>query len=404
MGLELDDQQLYAVGAMRNGCVLAADVGTGKSRTALAYYYIKACHGFLRINGEGMDTDMRDPRDLYVITTAKKRDSLEWEKEMLPFQIERQVKVTVDSWNNIKKYTGVYGAFFIFDEQRVVGYGKWTKAFLNISRKNRWVLLSATPGDKWSDYIPIFVANGFYKSKADFNRQHVIFSRFTSYPKIEGYYNEGILIKHLRDVLVRMVLTKTTIPMNIEVAVDYDSVLYRKVIRNRWDPYDSCPIEETGKLLYLLRKVVNSDESRIEAVRRICESHPRVIVFYNYTYELNSLRELFRRLSYDIGEWNGEVHSEIPCGSKWAYLVQYSAGSEGWNCCDTDTMIFYSQSYSYRQTVQAKGRIDRRNTNFKKLYYYTLKSKAPIDLAISRALANKKNFNERAWRKRNGKN
>lgn len=404
MGLTLDSQQLDAIDKMKNGCILAADVGTGKSRTALAYYYLKECQGDLMINGSGDDHNMRCPKDLYVITTAKKRDSYEWQVEMLPFRIDGKVKVVVDSWNNIKKYTGIYGAFFIFDEQRIVGYRKWTKAFLTIAKKNHWVLLSATPGDKWADYIPVFVANGFYKNKTDFNAQHVIFSRFTSYPKIEGYHNEGILIRHRNDILVRMELRKHTIPVKINVSVDYDRSLYRTVVKDRWDPYDNEPIEETGKLLYLLRKVVNSDESRIEAVRSICKEHQRVIVFYNYTYELNALRQLFRCLGYDIGEWNGEVHSEVPHTRKWAYLAQYSAGCEGWNCIATDTMIFYSQSYSYRQTKQAEGRIDRRNTSFTKLYYYTLKSTAPIDLAISRALANKKDFNERAFKKRHGKN
>ena len=398
MPIILDEKQLGAVNKMKNGCILAADVGTGKSRTSLAYYYLIACTGRLRINGKGEDAPMKDPRDLYIITTAKKRDSLEWQEEMLPFRIESQVKVTVDSWNNISKYTKVYGAFFIFDEQRVVGYRKWTKSFLNIARKNRWILLSATPGDKWADYIPVFVANGFYKNKTDFNRQHVIYSPFvTSYPKIEGYRDEGKLIRYRNDILVRMTLDKNTNPIEIPVEVFYDRALYKKVWRDRWNPYENEPIAETGKLLYLLRKVVNSDGSRIDAVRSICESHQRVVIFYNYTYELNALRRLFEGLGFDIGEWNGEVHTVVPEGPRWAYLVQYSAGCEGWNCITTDTMIFYSQSYSYRQTKQAEGRIDRLNTPFKDLYYYKLKSKAPIDLAIARALASKKDFNERSF-------
>lgn len=398
MPVILNEKQIDAVMKMKNGCILDAEPGTGKSRTSLAYYYIVACNGQLRINGKGEDEPMKDPRDLYVITTAKKRDTLEWQGEMLPFGIEGQVKVFVDSWNNISKYTKVYGAFFIFDEQRVVGYRKWAKSFINIARKNKWILLSATPGDKWADYIPVFVANGFYRDKTDFNRQHAIYSPYvTSFPKIEGYRDEGKLIKHRNDISVRMKLDKHTTPVEIPVIVSYDKQLYRMVWRDRWDPYDNEPIAETGKLLYLLRKVVNSDGSRIEAIRDICDRHNKVVVFYNYTYELNVLRGLFVRLGFDIGEWNGEIHSAVPSGSRWAYLVQYSAGCEGWNCITTDTMIFYSQSYSYRQMKQAEGRIDRFNTPFDELYYYKLKSKAPIDLAIARALAQKKNFNERSF-------
>lgn len=396
MAISLYDHQIEAIKKMKNGCILVGGVGTGKSRTALTYYYISVCNGSMKINGSGSSHLMREPRDLYIITTAKKRDDFDWEEECSWFDMEG-AKVTIDSWNNIKKYVGVYGAFFIFDEQRVVGYGAWTKAFLNIARKNKWILLSATPGDTWTDYIPVFIANGFYKNKTEFNRQHCIFSRFAKYPKIESYVDQGILIKHRNDILVKMDYERATVPHKITVGVDYSKELYRKVWRDRWDPYDNCPIEETGKLFYLLRKVVNSDVSRLEAVEQVCDEHPKIIIFYNYTYELELLRELFKKLKWEIGEWNGQVHTKVPEGDRWVYLVQYNAGCEGWNCITTDTMIFFSQSYSYRMTAQAEGRIDRLNTPFKDLYYYKLRSSAPIDLAIHKALSQKKNFNERSF-------
>lgn len=396
MAISLYDHQIDAIKKMKNGCILVGDVGTGKSRTALTYYYICVCKGSMKINGKGASHVMREPRDLYIITTAKKRDDFDWEEELSWFDTDG-ANVTIDSWNNIKKYVGVYGAFFIFDEQRVVGYGAWTKAFLNIARKNKWILLSATPGDTWSDYIPVFIANGFYKNKTEFNRQHCIFSRFAKYPKIESYVDQGILVKHRNDILVRMDFERSTLSHKIAVSADYDRVLYRKVWRDRWDPYDNCPIAETGKLFYLLRKVVNSDPSRLLEVEKIFDDHPKVIIFYNYTYELELLRELFAERKVEVGEWNGQVHSKVPEGDSWAYLVQYSAGCEGWNCITTDTMIFFSQSYSYRMTAQAEGRINRLNTPFKDLYYYKIRSSAPIDVAIYKALSQKKNFNERSF-------
>lgn len=402
--MDLYEHQLEAIGKLKNGSILCGDVGTGKSRTALAYYYICVCEGTMPINGDGQFSRMKKPRNLVIITTAKKRDDNDWEKEAFPFRLSTDsnlnvdsVKITIDSWNNIKKYQNICGAFFIFDEQRVVGYGAWTKAFLNITRKNKWILLSATPGDTWSDYIPVFIANGFYKNKTDFVYKHVVYSRVTKYPKIERYVDTGILVKHRNEILVRMHYTKKTVREKKVIYVEYDKKLYSRIWKDRWDPYDNCPIRETGKLFYLMRKAVNDDPSRTDAVHRIFESAQRLIIFYNFTYELDRLRELFRRLHVPIGEWNGEVHSSIPEGPQWAYLVQYSAGCEGWNCIETDTIIFYSQSYSYRQTVQAEGRIDRLNTPYERLYYYVLKSYAPIDIAIARALASKHNFNERAY-------
>lgn len=405
--MELYDHQIEAIDKLKNGNILVGGVGTGKSRTALGYFFFKVCDGSIGVNGKGKFRKPRTPRDLYIITTAKKRDSLEWEKETSSFCMcsgenkKVGINVTIDSWNNIKKYVKTVGAFFIFDEQRVVGYGAWTKAFLNITRKNQWILLSATPGDTWSDYIPVFIANGFYRNKSDFTKRHCVYSRFTKYPQIERYVDTGVLIRHRNDILIHMHYEKETVPHYITVPVTYDKNLYKTVWRDRFDPYDNEPIAETGKLFYLLRKVVNDDASRISAVYRIFGEHSRVIIFYNYTYELHRLRRLFSEYSdVAVGEWNGEVHSEVPKTDKWAYLVQYSAGAEGWNCIDTDTMIFYSQSYSYRMTKQAEGRIDRLNTSFTDLYYYKLKSTAPIDIAIARALSQKRNFNERSFKGR----
>lgn len=401
--MELYPHQIKAISKLQNGSILCGDVGTGKSLTSLAYFYEKVCGGKVGFN-DGSWGAPTTPRDLYIITTAKKRDSGDWLIECIPFGLSVcsensrcGIKVTVDSWNNIKKYTNVYGAFFIFDEQRVCGFGAWTKAFLNIARKNKWILLSATPGDTWSDYIPVFIANGFYRNKKDFNSQHCIFNPFTNYPKVDRYVNTKKLIRQRNEILVRMKFIKEAKQKHYYILCSYDKDLYRIVFRDRWNPYENEPIDETGKLCYLMRKVVNSDMSRIDAVFEIMSEHSKAIIFYNFTYELDMLREALSAARIPFSEWNGEKHEEILDGEKWAYLVQYTAGAEGWNCITTDTIIFYSQNYSYRIMVQSSGRIDRMNTPFDELHYYHLRSKAPIDSAILAALRNKRNFNEKAF-------
>ena len=402
--VELSAYQLDAITRMKNGCILCGGVGSGKSRTALAYYFGKVCKGYYPMTPGDSFSEMAEPRDLYIITTAKKRDSKEWISECNPFHIFEDaeksisgVKVTVDSWNNIKKYVKVDSAFFIFDEQRVVGWGAWSKSFVKIANRNKWILLSATPGDVWMDYCPVFVANGFFRNKTDFCNQHVRWARGSKYPKIDGYYDQGILVHYRNSILITMQDNRQTQRHQIVVPCDYNRELYKSIWKDRWDIYDNCPIKETGKLFYLLRRVVNSDPDRINELTKLLESNPKTIIFYNFDYELEILRDLCDTLCIPYSEWNGKRHDEILDGNNWAYLVQYSAGAEGWNCVTTDTMIFYSQSYSYRMTEQAAGRIDRMNTKFKDLYYYTLRSQAPIDIGIKRALANKRNFNEQSF-------
>ena len=398
--IELDSQQIKAIDELKTGSILVGGVGSGKSRTALAYYYLKECEGSLRINGVGKTEPMKKPRDLYVITTARKRDTLDWEGEAAPFCITtnrdfstNSVLLTVDSWNNIKKYEEKENAFFIFDEQRVVGYGAWSKAFIKIARKNDWILLSATPGDTWSDYIPVFIANGFYKNKTDFERQHIVYARFSKFPKIEKYIGTGTLLKHRKEITVRMICKKQTVGHEKTILTKFDKEKYKQVSVSRWNPFTNEPIRDASEYCAALRKIVNSDPSRLEEIKKLWKEYPRLIIFYNFDYELEILRTLSSLGT--IAEWNGHVHEPIPKKVRWCYLVQYTACAEGWNCIETNVIIFYSQNYSYKIMVQAAGRIDRRNTPYIDLYYYYLRSPSSIDIGIRRCLEEKKNFNEK---------
>lgn len=409
MSIQLKPHQLDALEQMHNGCILCGGVGSGKSITSLAYYYMQNGGNMSSLIGGRYIPIVTKIPDLYIITTAKKRDSLDWDKELNLFHLSRYKElnfyentVVVDSWNNIKKYTEVKNAFFIFDEQRVVGSGVWVKSFLTITKSNKWILLSATPGDIWLDYVPVFVANGFYKNASEFEYEHVIYKPFRSYPEIDRYVNTRRL-ERLRDkILVDMIFERETIPHHEDIFVEYDRDLYRRVMRERWNPFDEEPIVNASSFCMTLRRVVNTDDSRAVAVLEIMEEHPKVIIFYNFDYELEILLGLGYSEGTKVAQWNGHKHQEMPTGDKWVYLVQYNAGNEGWNCITTDTIIFYSENHSYRMMTQAAGRIDRMNTRYVDLWYYHLKSTSSIDRNISLALKNKKDFNNSRFARAHG--
>lgn len=401
MSLKLDKHQLLAINKLRTGSILNGGVGSGKSRTALAYYYLEVAKGELEINGKGQYKFMKKPMDLYIITTARKRDTLEWEEELVPFALSTKSKdnpgnlnITIDSWNNIKKYVDVKNSFFIFDEQRVVGSGTWVKAFLKIAKRNPWILLSATPGDTWLDYIPVFIANGFYKNRTEFIRRHVVYNQFVKFPKVDRYVETGHLIRLRSSILVDMKYKRHTTRHNREIKVNYNQKDYDRIMKDRWNIFKDKPIKNISELCYSLRQVVNSDQSRIDALEKLSQKHDKLIIFYNFNYELYILRDIGKKLQIPTSEWNGHKHEPIPKTDKWLYLVQYTSNAEGWNCIETNAMVFYSQNYSYKIKVQASGRIDRRNTPFEDLYYYTFISPASMDMAIKKALTDKKNFNE----------
>lgn len=397
--------QRQAIDRMFSGCILNGGTGSGKSRTAL-YWYFSKNEGYID------NREYRPPKphlpDLYIITTAKKKNDLEWEEELIPFLLypdpdtkrtRYENKIIIDSWQCIKKYAEIRDAVFIFDEDKLTGKGAWCKAFLKIAKFNEWVILSASPGDTWQDYETVFVANGFFRNRTEFRQEHIIYSRWTKYPSVEGYRNETRLIR-LRDrILIDMDFARHTVPHDIDISATYDVQEYKQAIRTRFDPFKQEPIQQASGLCYVLRRIVNSDESRQVKLLEIFEKHPRMIVFYSFDYELNILKNIYYGENVVVAEYNGHCHDAIPESDKWVYLVNYSAGAEGFNCTKTDCIVFYSQTYSYKTLLQAKGRIDRLNTPFTDLYYYHLKSKSGIDLAISRALHEKKKFNERKFAK-----
>lgn len=399
--LKLKDFQMEAIHKMHNGCILNGGVGSGKSLTSLGYYYLQNGGSEEFLLG-GRYKKMKKPKDLYIITTALKRDKFEWDQELSRFLLSKipgedfyKNKVVIDSWNNIKKYVNVTNSFFMFDEDHVTGYGEWVKAFLKITKHNEWIILSATPGDTWMDYIPVFVANGFFKNKTQFVNDHVVYDYRVKFPKVKQYLNVGRLIRLRKRILVDMDFNRPTVSHHEDVIVSYDISKYKEILRFRWDNEKNEPIKSPSELCYALRKVVNSDISREIAIMGIFEEHPKMIIFYNFDYELDILKSLFEQIDgVELGQWNGHEHTPVPESKSWIYLVQYNAGCEGWNCITTDTIIFYSQNYSYKTLMQACGRIDRMNTPFVDLYYYHLRSRAKIDLAIYQALLKKKNFNE----------
>lgn len=395
MNIELYPEQIDAVNKMKNGCILCGGTGSGKTRTSLAYFH--------KLNGGQLKpfTFMKKPMDLYIITSPKKRDSGDWEEEMAMFRLGTEFnyyenKVVVDSWNNVKKYIDVKNAFFIFDEQRVIGKGVWVHSFLKIAKNNQWILLSATPGDTWTDYVPVFLANGFFRNRTEFEVKHCIFKYRpgVAYRTIDRYCDVRHLIELRDSILVDIPIARQTVQHHIDVFHHYDQRMYRDLLKLRWNYEKKEPIKNAAELCFELRKVVNKDPSRVSSLIDILVAKKKVIVFYNYDYELEQLLNIDWPGDVEVAQWNGHKHQDIPKSDKWLYLVQYAAGNEAWNCTDTDTIVFYSQNYSYKVMKQAAGRIDRLNTKFIDLYYYHFKSKAPIDIGIDRAVKSKKRFNE----------
>lgn len=412
--INLYPYQSEVLDLLKSGSILCGGVGSGKSITSLAYYFEKECEGDIK---DDHPLSMKKPRDLYIITTAKKRNTLEWLDECCRFRLGSKdpkfnvcnVQVVIDSWNNIDKYTEVKNAFFIFDEQRVVGYGAWVKSFLKITKKNipnenHWILLTATPGDTWIEYAPVFIANGFYKNKSDFIRKHVVYNPRTSFPKIDRYINCGELLRHKNDILVTMRYRSPAKHTVIVLDCLYDKDKYGQVFKNNWNVFTEEPIVNAAEACYTMRKVINSDLSRYDQVLRIISKWQidRVIIFYNFDYELEILRTLSNLKGYEVAEYNGHKHQQIPSSDKWIYIVQYNSGSEAWNCIETPFMIFYSLDYSFKKMKQSSGRIDRKITPFKTLYYFVLKSQSSLDHRIIKALKERRVFNENDFMKEIG--
>ena len=398
-------EQIQAVRQLQNGSILAGGVGSGKTLTSLAWYLTSVCNAAsFKKGGSLAKKKVKGSPTLYIITTAKKRDSLEWEEEAARLGLSTDPacsftgsSIVVDSWNNIGKYSDREHAVFFFDEQRASGSGRWVKEFLKITRKNTWLLLSATPGDVWMDYLPVFMAHGFFRTRTEFMEDHVIFDRFAKYPKVKRYIGEAKLQRLRRSILVEMPVERHTTRERETVYCDYDRDLYKWVVKNRMDPWTEEPLRDAGGVCRILRKVVSDNDWRSAEAKRILSSNERFIVFYNYNYELDRILAVAESLGLPTAQWNGHRHDAIPAEPRWVYICQYTSAAEGWNCTSTDTVLFWSLNYSWRVTEQCEGRIDRLNTPYSRLKYYFLESHSSIDEAVRRSLSSKKAFNERAF-------
>lgn len=389
--INLFPYQREVIEKLKNGSILWGGVGSGKSIASLGYY-IYACSGILISKGSD-SKKAKNLKPIYIITTANKRDSGEWESDYEALCLDKS-KLIIDSWNNIAKYKEIKDCFFIFDEQKVIGNGSWSKHFITIARNNLWILATATPGDVWMDYAPVFIANGFFRNRTEFNQNHVVYSAYAKYPKIDRYENVGTLEFLKKQILVEMKYKNSIITKIENVEVSFNQEIYKETTKRRWNPFTNEPIKQISELYYVWRRIVNSDPDRLNKLRLIFEKHSRIIVFYNFNYELEMLRSLSQVYNCPIKEYNGFNHDSLPEGERWIYLVQYIAGAEAWNCITTNVVVYFTLNYSYKLTSQAGGRIDRANTPFSKLYYYYLVSRSPIDSDILNSLIRKEDFNE----------
>lgn len=377
MVAKLYSHQEEALGLLQSGKVLVGGVGSGKSRVGASWALSQA-----------------DESKIIVITTARKRDSLEWEGEFAALGADFE-KVTIESWNNISRFDSNSGLVYIFDEQRIVGNGAWVQSFLKIAKNNSWILLSATPGDVWLDYVPLFIANGYYKNRTEFAERHIVWDRFAKYPKVKRYLDTGLLEARRRKILVPMPAERHTRRNRSYISMEYDKEMYELISKKRVDPWNGKPYKNAAGVCYGLRRCVNSNQSRVDHIRLVARRRKKLIVFYNFDYERDILLEL--QDEFNVAEWNGHNHQPIPTTDSWVYLVQYTAGAEGWNCVETDTIVFYSLNYSWKITEQAEGRIDRINTPFTDLHYFYFISESGIDSAIQKAVQEKGVFNERIF-------
>lgn len=376
---KLRPAQRDAVDRMHDGCVLLGRTGSGKTMTALGYW--------LKVHAQ---------QDLYVVTTPAKRDAMEWEGDSAKLG-QYLPPERVVSWNKIKDFEYLESAFVVFDEQRVSGSGKWVKSFLKIAKRNDWILLSATPGDVWIDWLPLFIANGFYRTRTQFTDRHVIWDPHTRYPRIKRYIEEDRLERCQEAICVYLASPNPISRMVHDELVSYDSRKYAEVTRKRWNPFEVRPMMDAGELCRVQRRIVLENVCREEALERLLKGHPRALVFYSYNYELEAIKAVCERLGRSYGQRNGHRHDPVPVSKEpWVYIVQYQS-ADAWNCISTNIAILYSLPYSWRQQEQAMGRIDRMNTPFDELHYYRLMTDSTIDNAILACLDRKETFNERVY-------
>ena len=425
--MKLYDYQEKYIDGLPPSCILAADLGTGKTLMSLAHW------------------DRRQTgRKLLVVAPASKIRTGDWEAEAkryfgnrLLYQasiFENDIDITYISYESLRlmdketrrprwyKYTGARNGGTVYDviadECHALKnpQSKQSKAIYEITRSGgMFIGLSGTPlPNGWIDFAGYSKIFGFTGGITEFKRKYCIYQDFKGYPELVKYINIPEMESQLKKVAYKLSREQADeLPDRQMIGVKINmtpkaSKLYTTLKITRKDPRTEELLDNSSRLLSVLRQ--STTDGRLDNLLSIVgDTSDNIIVYYNYISERKAILKALEKSGKNILRYDGEVHNVLPRISSHedydhikntVLVAHYKSASTGLNLQWANVTIYFSPTYSYQEFEQSIGRTHR-NGQTKKCLYYLFDVRNTVDRNIWDCLKNKRDFNEKLWEAQN---
>ncbi|MBL0992197.1 MAG: DEAD/DEAH box helicase [Escherichia coli] len=415
--MKLFDYQKEAIENFESKPLNLSDVGTGKSYMSIGSYVKSECSKLLIICLAPKVNDFVEDSEIFNLNVTalnkgtKKNKELLSESNLVAISFESSWRLTeLNKW--VDKDT-----FIIIDESHKVSVSKSkvTKFVMGLSKRAKYnYLCTATPvsNGKLENWYPqLFISNVFRKPKKEFEQLFVIKQMrqmgSMRFMQITGYRNEHLLEQMIDEASVKYKRDKGYLPEDY-VYKTKKPAMYNKLKKSRLYKDDNdlrVELDNSSKLFNSLRQVSHGflngiskqvSKEPFERLDAILETHnnERVVIFYNYKWEAEMLKQLLDKLKRPYGEYNGSVKDLKPFknNDNGVVLAQYKSASTGINdFVISNVMVFNSMPLSSTEYLQAKGRTDRHGQDKTPLYYHIVPD-TPIEKKIFSVVTNGKDF------------
>jgi SNF2 family DNA or RNA helicase len=392
-------------------CIMAADLGTGKTVMSLAHWQRQ-----------------QTCRPLLVVAPASKIRTGDWQAEAKRYLGDAWLLTTITyiSYESLRlmdketkrprwwKFCGARNGGIIYDviadECHALKnpQSKQAKAVYEIKQSGGlFIGLSGTPmPNGWIDFAGYSKLFGFVRNITEFKQRYCIYQDFKGYPELVKYVNVEQLEAQFKRVAYRLSREQAAeLPSRQMLAINTHmgaktSKLYHTCKLTRVHPNTKELLDNAPRLLSVLRQ--STTASRLDQLVSIVDdTSDNIVVFYNYISERKKILEALSKSGKTILRYDGEQHDTLPAAdakiSNTVLVAHYKSASTGLNLQWANVTIYFSPTYSYQEFEQSIGRTHR-NGQTKKCLYYLFNVQHTVDRTIWRCLREKKDFNEKLWR------
>lgn len=288
---------------------------------------------------------------------------------------------------------------------------KRSKFIMKLNFKNL-ILLSGTPtGGKYENLWSQLNLLGYNITKQAFYNMYVDYhyEDDEGFPikVIDGYKNVERLKRKMRAFGCHFLKTEEVLnlPKQIDNDIRINSTkeyrIFRKKCIVQFDGTELVGDTTLTKMLYERQLCGQYNNDKLDAFEALLEStNDRLIVFYNFTAELDVLKHICEALRRPYSVVNGQLKDLCAYEQKSdsVTFIQYQAGAMGLNLQKANKIVYFTPPLSSELFEQSKKRIHRIGQEQPCFYYY-MKCRNSIEEKIYRTLAMRRDYTDALFEK-----